>query len=70
MKKIIRLTENDLRGIIKSSINRILREAEGDEDLDYNGFYDSLKTYLNNPVDVVNGDYNPRLIKMFLYFFV
>lgn len=59
MKKIIRLTEGDLRGIIKRSVNRILREAEGDEDLDYNGFYDSLKTYLDNPVDVVKGDYNP-----------
>ena len=59
MKKLIRLTENDLRGIIKRSVNRILREAEGDEDLDYNGFYDSLKTYLDNPVDVMKGDYEP-----------
>jgi hypothetical protein len=59
MKKIIKLTENDLRGIIKRSVNRILREAEGDEDLDYNGFYDSLKTYLENPVDVMKGDYEP-----------
>jgi hypothetical protein len=29
MKKIIRLTESDLRGIVKQSVNRILKESLG-----------------------------------------
>jgi hypothetical protein len=67
MKKVIRLTENDLRGIIKSSVSKILREgafdyvpsasdyegiADDNFDLDnYDGFYD----YDNL------GDYEPEM---------
>lgn len=32
MAKIVRLTEADLRNIIKSSVNKILREYTGDEE--------------------------------------
>ena len=32
MAKIVRLTEADLRSIIKSSVNKILREYTGDEE--------------------------------------
>lgn len=51
MKKVIRLTESDLHRIIKNSVNRILKETE---DFNYDGYYDSLKDYLNNPVDMNN----------------
>ena len=51
MKRVIRLTEGDLHRIIKNSVNRILKETE---DFNYDGYYDSLKDYLNNPVDMNN----------------
>ena len=33
MKKIIRLTESDLHKIVKESVNRIIREWNGDRDI-------------------------------------
>lgn len=34
MKQIIRLTESDLHKIVKESVNRIIREWNGDRDID------------------------------------
>jgi len=128
-KKLVKLTEGDLRNIVKSSVNRILREfgsdgpdfenmnfdsaslpdreykeldpendlnflndyeflpsmrrgrhvqsandfdelpesrrrrgkviKESDDDFNYDAYYRSLKGFLNNPIDINNGDYNP-----------
>ena len=57
MKRRIRLTENDLHRIIKRSVNRVLREAEYDDQNNY----DSMSVY--RAVDariaqrVISGDY-------------
>ena len=136
-KKLVKLTEGDLRNIVKRSVNRILREfgsdgpdfdepygtsdmfqnigmlsgeransandiddfnpdtmsiygdddssdedfdidnsefdpidlpesrrrgkviKESDDDFNYDAYYRSLKGFLNNPIDINNGDYNP-----------
>lgn len=56
MKRIIRLTEGDLRRIVKRSVNRILRESEidGDKNFDDAGFVDSISKFCENPVDMAN----------------
>jgi len=68
MKKLIRLTESDLRNIVRKSVNRVLREGEFDgidgedefDDIDVDGLYNSLKTYNENPVDIKRDiDYEP-----------
>lgn len=57
MKKVIKLTESDLHGIIKKSVNKILKEAE---DFDADGLRDSLMAYIKNPVDINKDvDYDP-----------
>ena len=60
MKKIIRLTENDLRGIIKSSVNRVLREHmewfNDGQITDDAGYVNSIKKFCENPVDMDNYD--------------
>lgn len=127
-KKLVKLTESDLRGLVKRSVNRILREFGSDgpdfenmnfdsaslpdreykeldpendlnflndyeflpsmrrgrhvqsandfdelpesrrrsgrmirenDDFNYDAYYRSLKGFLNNPIDINNGDYNP-----------
>ena len=58
MKKVIRLTESDLHGIIRKSVNKILREADINSDTE--GLRDSLMQYIKNPVDIVKDvDYEP-----------
>ena len=58
MKKIIRLTEDDLHRIIKKSVNKVLRENDGEDDyIDVDGLYNSLKTYNDKPVNI-NRDIN------------
>lgn len=58
MKKIIRLTEGDLHRIIKKSVNKVLRENDGEDDyIDVDGLYNSLKTYNDKPVNI-NRDIN------------
>jgi hypothetical protein len=48
MKQIIRLTESDLHRIVKESVNRIIREWNGDRDI--NPEDDKLwDEYDNNP---------------------
>lgn len=42
MKKIIRLTEGDLRNIIKASVKRILREQD---ETDYGDYYEDYGEY-------------------------
>ena len=66
MKKVIRLTESDLHGIIRKSVNKILREGgrllKESEDInsDTEGLRDSLIQYIKNPVDIVRDvDYEP-----------
>ena len=60
MKKIIRLTESDLRGIIKSSVNRVLREHmewfNDGQITDDAGYVNSIKKFCENPVDMDNYD--------------
>ena len=74
MKRIIRLTEGDLRRIVKRSVNRVLRESEidGDKNFDDAGFVDSISKFCENPVDMNNyepsdddiygalGEFNPE----------
>lgn len=58
MKKVIKLTESDLHGIIRKSVNKILREADINSDTE--GLRDSLMQYIKNPVDIVKDvDYEP-----------
>ena len=56
MKKIIRLTESDLRGIIKSSVNRVLREHmewfNDGQITDDAGYVNSIKKFCENPDDL------------------
>ena len=33
MKKIIRLTENDLKGIIDNTVNRVIKESRADNEI-------------------------------------
>lgn len=60
MKKIIRLTENDLRGIIKRSVNSVLREHmewfNDGQITDDAGYVNSIKKFCENPVDMDNYD--------------
>lgn len=57
MKRLIRLTEGDVRRMVRNSVNRILREAD---DIDSEGLRDSLVDYINNPVDINKDvDYDP-----------
>ena len=48
MKQIIRLTESDLHKIVKESVNRIIKEWNGDRDInpDDDDLWDE---YNNNP---------------------
>ena len=41
----------------KKRSGKVIKES--DDDFNYDGFYRSLKGFLNNPVDINNGDYNP-----------
>lgn len=58
MKRIIRLTEGDLRKIVKRSVNRILKENMewfNDRQItDNDGYVDSIKKFCENPVDMTN----------------
>lgn len=48
MKQIIRLTESDLHKIVKESVNRIIREWNGDRDINPDDD-DWWEEYNNNP---------------------
>jgi len=57
MAKIVRLTEADLRNIIKSSVNKILKEYTGDEE--EFGRYDLANGMTDNDfynLDTINAD--------------
>lgn len=56
MRRIIRLTEGDLRRIVKRSVNRVLRESEMFDDA---GFVNSVKKFRENPVDIDDANYDP-----------
>jgi hypothetical protein len=58
MKRVIRLTENDLRGIIKSSVNRLLRETEDFKDFDYVPSANDYEGIVNNGLDSYDRFYN------------
>lgn len=79
MKKVIRLTEGDLRRIVGKSVNRILREMDGDDAEGYDmSRYKIMKhitsSELYNKVDPdvleqIYGGYNlEMLIKLILRF--
>jgi hypothetical protein len=54
MKQIIRLTESDLHKIVKESVNRIIREWNGDRDVPNE---DELwREYDNNPYYETDND--------------
>ncbi|MBR6517588.1 MAG: hypothetical protein IKT40_12225 [Bacilli bacterium] len=50
MKKVVRLTEEDIKNMIKESVNSILKEYYGNED----GFYD----YENDAMDQADSNHD------------
>lgn len=55
MKKIIRLTESDLRNIINESVNRIISEMHEEDENDYDPYLNGDASWLDGEYDIPYG---------------
>lgn len=60
MKEIIRLTENDVRQMVKQTAMRILRESEDDSEWESMDTLDDLGRYTGREYARANGQFNPH----------
>lgn len=60
MKEIIRLTENDVRQMVKQTAMRILRESEDDSEWESMDTFDDLGRYAGREYARANGQFSPH----------